>query len=123
MIRRPPRSTQSRSSAASDVYKRQPTGSITGGEANLARQVVALVGVARCTGGNQVVPGGRPAPGSGYDVIQRKMPGAPTILATEAVSSQYSLGGDPPPSPPGNLDVVFESDDEGLGQADLLRSY
>src|SRR5450756_318706 len=25
MIRRPPRSTQSRSSAASDVYKRQPT--------------------------------------------------------------------------------------------------
>src|SRR5680860_1796509 len=27
MIRRPPRSTQSRSSAASDVYKRQPLGS------------------------------------------------------------------------------------------------
>ena len=29
MIRRPPRSTQSRSSAASDVYKRQPLGSTT----------------------------------------------------------------------------------------------
>src|SRR5450756_3245367 len=28
MIRRPPRSTQSRSSAASDVYKRQPFGSM-----------------------------------------------------------------------------------------------
>ena len=29
MIRRPPRSTQSRSSAASDVYKRQVTGTFT----------------------------------------------------------------------------------------------
>ena len=28
MIRRPPRSTQSRSSAASDVYKRQPSQSL-----------------------------------------------------------------------------------------------
>src|SRR5680860_1922045 len=32
MIRRPPRSTQSRSSAASDVYKRQVQGIIDGGE-------------------------------------------------------------------------------------------
>src|SRR5450756_2712433 len=31
MIRRPPRSTQSRSSAASDVYKRQPITLIPGG--------------------------------------------------------------------------------------------
>src|SRR5450756_2947390 len=30
MIRRPPRSTQSRSSAASDVYKRQPYGRAVG---------------------------------------------------------------------------------------------
>src|SRR5680860_1038099 len=32
MIRRPPRSTQSRSSAASDVYKRQPNGGPTPGD-------------------------------------------------------------------------------------------
>src|SRR5450756_2604588 len=32
MIRRPPRSTQSRSSAASDVYKRQDRGQALGGE-------------------------------------------------------------------------------------------
>src|SRR5450756_1748807 len=33
MIRRPPRSTQSRSSAASDVYKRQVVGGLKGGHA------------------------------------------------------------------------------------------
>src|SRR5680860_42958 len=38
MIRRPPRSTQSRSSAASDVYKRQPAHRETG-EAVTKRQV------------------------------------------------------------------------------------
>eukprot|EP01016_Furgasonia_blochmanni_P036405 TRINITY_DN4156_c0_g1_i3.p1 TRINITY_DN4156_c0_g1~~TRINITY_DN4156_c0_g1_i3.p1 ORF type:complete len:110 (+),score=40.33 TRINITY_DN4156_c0_g1_i3:3-332(+) len=36
MIRRPPRSTQSRSSAASDVYKRQVHGNLTLSSANIA---------------------------------------------------------------------------------------
>src|SRR5450756_1106678 len=39
MIRRPPRSTQSRSSAASDVYKRQGY-SLPGGGPGLARKTV-----------------------------------------------------------------------------------
>src|SRR5450756_1350721 len=39
MIRRPPRSTQSRSSAASDVYKRQRLGALLG----LARDEVDLL--------------------------------------------------------------------------------
>src|SRR5450756_1746161 len=36
MIRRPPRSTQSRSSAASDVYKRQPGGGAGAGAGGLS---------------------------------------------------------------------------------------
>src|SRR5450756_3176148 len=42
MIRRPPRSTQSRSSAASDVYKRQGFGSA--GERCMAQSLVIAVG-------------------------------------------------------------------------------
>src|SRR5450756_3150484 len=47
MIRRPPRSTQSRSSAASDVYKRQGFGRADASDVNgLAREIPALtVGV------------------------------------------------------------------------------
>src|SRR5450756_3215403 len=47
MIRRPPRSTQSRSSAASDVYKRQVDGSPGGGLKEPARllRVDARLGV------------------------------------------------------------------------------
>eukprot|EP01016_Furgasonia_blochmanni_P026887 TRINITY_DN28433_c0_g1_i1.p1 TRINITY_DN28433_c0_g1~~TRINITY_DN28433_c0_g1_i1.p1 ORF type:complete len:105 (+),score=34.76 TRINITY_DN28433_c0_g1_i1:12-326(+) len=37
MIRRPPRSTQSRSSAASDVYKRQVHGFTASGNANIKK--------------------------------------------------------------------------------------
>src|SRR5450756_933760 len=47
MIRRPPRSTQSRSSAASDVYKRQPT------------PQVALVAIDPHTGEVKALVGGR----------------------------------------------------------------
>eukprot|EP00657_Telonema_sp_P-1_P002972 TRINITY_DN16950_c0_g1_i1.p1 TRINITY_DN16950_c0_g1~~TRINITY_DN16950_c0_g1_i1.p1 ORF type:complete len:100 (+),score=48.01 TRINITY_DN16950_c0_g1_i1:137-436(+) len=46
MIRRPPRSTQSRSSAASDVYKRQQSRSVEGRSASeLADEIADL----RCT--------------------------------------------------------------------------
>ena len=50
MIRRPPRSTQSRSSAASDVYKRQAlkralrTGSAMGASRLVVGEMLALVG-------------------------------------------------------------------------------
>src|SRR5665809_162804 len=43
MIRRPPRSTQSRSSAASDVYKRQVVPLVEVDEPALGHQVVRLV--------------------------------------------------------------------------------
>jgi len=39
MIRRPPRSTQSRSSAASDVYKRQPIGAVFDDNANIVGNI------------------------------------------------------------------------------------
>src|SRR5450756_2720710 len=44
MIRRPPRSTQSRSSAASDVYKRQAIESVIAGEVHAGASRGFLVG-------------------------------------------------------------------------------
>src|SRR5680860_1892425 len=49
MIRRPPRSTQSRSSAASDVYKRQMLE--CAGPSHRLRPSVLAVGLAQSTGG------------------------------------------------------------------------
>ena len=45
MIRRPPRSTQSRSSAASDVYKRQAQETIAQGDAVFGHHLRAGAGV------------------------------------------------------------------------------
>ena len=42
MIRRPPRSTQSRSSAASDVYKRQAGGRVLDEDADFVRRTLGL---------------------------------------------------------------------------------
>src|SRR5450756_3125478 len=56
MIRRPPRSTQSRSSAASDVYKRQGLADGVGGRRDVDRQVACEGGL----GGTQVDPVLRP---------------------------------------------------------------
>mgnify|MGYP007068934637 CR=1 FL=1 len=45
IIRRPPRSTQSRSSAASDVYKRQAVRAVNSvqGQANSVEEIIRLV--------------------------------------------------------------------------------
>src|SRR5450756_3259233 len=45
MIRRPPRSTQSRSSAASDVYKRQATARVAGLDAGQRRRAAIAAGL------------------------------------------------------------------------------
>src|SRR5450756_2886364 len=54
MIRRPPRSTQSRSSAASDVYKRQ--GVAAPGDVEALAEVAIQVGVGGCSVGESADP-------------------------------------------------------------------
>src|SRR5680860_228288 len=58
MIRRPPRSTQSRSSAASDVYKRQALGRALPEGPTPAEDVVDLLAAA-CDPGLVAMPSGR----------------------------------------------------------------
>ncbi len=52
MIRRPPRSTPIKSSAASDVYKRQPTGGLSAvGETGIPGVTVECVDIGKNTNG------------------------------------------------------------------------
>src|SRR5450756_3258696 len=83
MIRRPPRSTQSRSSAASDVYKRQAG---TLGEVRVARHMVRVEMRLDDVGDLHVAPGGRfqVAPDIALGVDHR---GDALRLATDQVGS------------------------------------
>src|SRR5450756_274459 len=91
MIRRPPRSTQSRSSAASDVYKRQVQ---TFYEAEAAQRAgTAAVTAFPLAGGGQAVTGVGGAPGNANTVTFSVVAAA---TGTYAMTIRYS---DPEQSP------------------------
>jgi len=75
------------------------------------RHQPALLEVARRTGGDDILPGGQPAPRAGDDVIEGQFLRRAAILALEAIAQEDVEAGEGGMAR--RLDVGFEADDRG----------
>src|SRR5450756_190307 len=120
MIRRPPRSTQSRSSAASDVYKRQASHRRLDGRPGPRALATCAVPLRLSAPPSSAVPAGHPGGGAGPGTFPRDL-GESSRSAAATSARSRSGGTSASMNPRDHLASARYSSENGLPPAGRVR--